>query len=577
MNDYDPLHPAVYEPARHSPHPGSDLSSVAPRAPLPGYDRDYRAPGFGSASPPSRESDAWQHGGTSGDGWGASGEGSQQQQQGRTAGLVPRSAQVADSMNGRRAAGEAGSNGGQGAQQREGFIRIRIMGLERNRRDIYIKFNAETNLPNFHHSSYRSISRSYGEFMSLVSALSVTCPQSIIPALPLAQTSAASDEEDDRLIKAAFQKWVVRVMSDPAVVRDEEMRSFIESDFGYTARSRKKSSAASFSFSRSSRLPGELDDPLTLAKISMSRLESTFHDTAKTIDRVSKTRRAAATSVNDLGDQLNTFALAESYAPLAAGFKRLARSVKVDADLLASIQEQITLGDMFVYQSANAKSAKETLSGRDAVADEHRQAVKSSISKRRNIEKLKSASSLRADKVNEALEDLDEAQRYEETLARRLQGISTNLQPSLTRHSIDTHSDLLSTLLEHARQTLLCEKQRLKEFELLRPDVKAIKRQEAGVIYHTAPGGQVVGRAGAGASSVSSRPAPMPGSPTPSRVAPSSSADPLGGESGRDLGSMAQKAQKRSVRSMASSVHVEGDRRQKVDARMAASMLANGF
>lgn len=87
---------------------------------------------------------------------------------------------------------------------------------------------------------------------------------------------------------------------------------------------------------------------------------------------------------------------------------------------------------MFVYQSANAKSAKarlslflfslrfhwlirqrtlvaqETLSGRDLVADEHRQAVKSSISKRRNIEKLKSASSLRADKVNEALEDLDE-------------------------------------------------------------------------------------------------------------------------------------------------------------------------
>lgn len=94
------------------------------------------------------------------------------------------------------------------------------------------------------------------------------------------------------------------------------------------------------------------------------------------------------------------------------------------------------------------------------------------------------------------------------------------------------------------------------------------------MIYHTAPGGQVVGRAGAGASSVSSRPAPMPGSPTPSRVAPSSSADPLGGESGRDLGSMAQKAQKRSVRSMASSVHVEGDRRQKVDVRRACFPLS---
>lgn len=76
------------------------------------------------------------------------------------------------------------------------------------------------------------MSRSYTEFGNLVSALSVTCPQSIVPALPLQQTSAATDEEDDRLIKSAFQKWVVRLTSDPAVIRDEETRSFIESDFG---------------------------------------------------------------------------------------------------------------------------------------------------------------------------------------------------------------------------------------------------------------------------------------------------------------------------------------------------------
>lgn len=53
-----------------------------------------------------------------------------------------------------------------------------------------------------------------------------------MPALPLAQTSAATDEEDDRLIKIAFQKWAVRLTSDPATIRDDETRSFIESDFG---------------------------------------------------------------------------------------------------------------------------------------------------------------------------------------------------------------------------------------------------------------------------------------------------------------------------------------------------------
>jgi hypothetical protein len=68
--------------------------------------------------------------------------------------------------------------------------------------------------------------------MNFVAALSVTCPQSIVPALPLAQTSAASDEEDDRLIKSAFQKWAIRLTSDPAVIRDDETRSFVESDFG---------------------------------------------------------------------------------------------------------------------------------------------------------------------------------------------------------------------------------------------------------------------------------------------------------------------------------------------------------
>ncbi|GAA5874904.1 hypothetical protein JCM8547_003606 [Rhodosporidiobolus lusitaniae] len=631
MNDFDPLHPAAYEPQpqqRYRPAvPGSDLSSVPPRDSLPGYDRDYRPPGSASASPVRgrEQSDAWGspqraggEGGQASGAWGGGGAGQQQQRDGSASGsgLVPRSAQTIEPSNGRRTPTNQPQDG---QPQREGFIRIRIVGLDRNKRDMYIKFNAETNLPNFHHSSYRSVSRAYGEFMTFVSALSVTCPQSIVPALPLAQTSAATDEEDDRLIKSAFQKWAIRLTSDPAVIRDDETRSFIESDFGYTARARKRTAASGY-FNRSSRLPGEVDDPLTSAKVAMARLESTFHDTAKTVDRVSKARRAAAGAVNELGETLNTFAMAEEYQPLANGFKRLARTVRVDADLLASISEQVTLGDAFVYQSANAKSAKETLSGRDAVVSEHREAVKTTIARRRQIDKLRSSSSLRADKVNEALEELDEAQRYEETLGRRLMGISTNLQPSLTRHSVDAHNDLLSSLLEHARSNLVFEKQRLKEYETLRPEMRAIRRPEAGVIYHTAPSGAPMGRTASGASATSatsSRGGPIhahPGalspapSPTPSRTfvpqrgayapaagapslsaayspglssAPGSPADPLGlripGGGGPDLGSMAQKTQKRTVRSMASSVHVEGDRRQKVDARMAASMLANGF
>lgn len=109
------------------------------------------------------------------------------------------------------------------------------------------------------HHSDRSISRSYSEFLKLSEALSITCPQSILPALPLAQTSAATDEEDGRLVKLAFQRWVARVTSDQAVMKDEEMRSFIESDFGVSrvARQRKmEEGIADSSHPPSSTLPG---------------------------------------------------------------------------------------------------------------------------------------------------------------------------------------------------------------------------------------------------------------------------------------------------------------------------------
>lgn len=77
-----------------------------------------------------------------------------------------------------------------------------------------------------------------------------------MPALPLASTSAMTDEEgklavdfgfagaargsggraadtpDDRLVRVALQRWFSRVCEDAVLQKDDELRSFIESDFG---------------------------------------------------------------------------------------------------------------------------------------------------------------------------------------------------------------------------------------------------------------------------------------------------------------------------------------------------------
>jgi hypothetical protein len=56
----------------------------------------------------------------------------------------------------------------------------------------------------------------------------------------------------------------------------------------------------------------------------------------------------------------------------------------------------------------NSRSAKETLQMRTHVLEEYQAAVKTTISKRRNIERLKASSNIRPERVDDALEDMEE-------------------------------------------------------------------------------------------------------------------------------------------------------------------------
>ena len=148
----------------------------------------------------------------------------------------------------------------------------------------------QTNLSNFTGTAYRNVSRSYVEFQQLYDALTHNNPQTIIPALPLAQTSAPTDEEDDRLVKIMLQRWFTRVCEDMILVYDEELRSFVESDFGYqpTPRPKRKTSSG-FSLIRR-HVPDE-DEELQRARFELTKLEGHFFDSAKALDRVSLTRK----------------------------------------------------------------------------------------------------------------------------------------------------------------------------------------------------------------------------------------------------------------------------------------------
>jgi hypothetical protein len=155
---------------------------------------------------------------------------------------------------------------------------------------VSVCYEIQTNLSNFTGTAYRNVSRSYVEFQQLYDALTHNNPQTIVPALPLAQTSAPTDEEDDRLVKIMLQRWFTRVCEDMVLVYDEELRSFVESDFGYQPTPRpKRRTSSGFSLIRR-HVPDE-DEELQRARFELTKLEGQFVDSATALDRVSFVRK----------------------------------------------------------------------------------------------------------------------------------------------------------------------------------------------------------------------------------------------------------------------------------------------
>ncbi|KDQ08900.1 hypothetical protein BOTBODRAFT_191510 [Botryobasidium botryosum FD-172 SS1] len=355
------------------------------------------------------------------------------------------------------------------------FMRIRLTALDRNRRDILIRFDVQTNLFNFTSSIYRNVSRSYVECQRFAEQLIYSNPQTIIPALPLPQTSAATDEEDDRLVRVMLQRWFTRICEDPILLKEEELRSFIESDFGYqpTVRARRKAGSG---FSLLRRGPPDEDHDLITARFELTRLETQFFETAKAVDKLSRARRTVSAAHVEMGNKLLNAATTEANLPLAAALRKVGRTWQTlgEIDLQQASSESVIIGDSLGYQGINAKGAKETLLQRVQVLEEYQTAVKNTITKRRQIERLKASTSIRPDKVDEALEDLEEAGKTETHLAKRVEGMSVNLHKALATHSRQTHEDITHALIEHARSSILYERQILRELEALKPDVAAI-------------------------------------------------------------------------------------------------------
>ncbi|TXT13152.1 hypothetical protein VHUM_01553 [Vanrija humicola] len=489
------------------------------------------------------------------------------------------------------------------------YLRVRIGGLDRNRKDLLIRYDASTNLPNFRTTLYRNMQRSYVEFQRFAEQVQLCCPQTIIPALPPPHTSAATEEEDDRLVRMALQKWFSRICDDPVLQKEDEVRSFIESDFGYqpvpppsARRNGGSSSAASQVFNAAlskvvRRGPLDDDDEIQSARLALEKLEPAWTNAATAIGNLGKARKALATANTDVGAKLIALATDENDINLATAQRKMGR-VYEQLSNMASAQiasENVILNDSLAYQGHNARAARDALSQRTQILEDSQSATKAAINKRRNVERLKGSSNINPTKVDDAIAEMEEANALDNRLTSHINNISANLHSALRAHSRNAHEDIAVSLLEHARMSIIFNRQVLRELEALRPDLQRIgttavpppahvanaahhSQHTASPQAHQAGGGPLAAPAPAGSQSMF-LPAPGADVPRPHSAggaapgappAPPGPVDPLTGLP---------------VNNMAQSMILPGNRggapvrppARRLDERKAAKLLAGGF
>lgn len=166
----------------------------------------------------------------------------------------------------------------------------------------------------------------------------------------------------------------------------------------------------------------------------------------------------------------------ETHTGLASAYRKLGRVIQTVGDYHAAqgTAEATTLGDPLNYHSSDAFIVKETLTNRHILLRELIQAQQAARSKRAAADRLKTSSSVRPDKVDEAISSLDEALSHENYLTKKTQRVTSHLLQEKRRWFDRTTNELLTSIREYTLRQIEAERRTLSTLESVRPDIRAI-------------------------------------------------------------------------------------------------------
>ncbi|EAT78730.2 protein sorting-associated protein 17 [Parastagonospora nodorum] len=365
-------------------------------------------------------------------------------------------------------------------QQQHYKLQAKVTGLERNgKKDPVLRFDVYTNLPKFRTTQFRDVRRLHSEFVKLGEHLISSCPEAIVPAVPPATTSAgAGTDEDEARLKASLQRWLNIVCANDILIRDEEMVFFVESDFGYSPVVRRKQPATGVRRKVIKQFAPPPDDTPELA--AARPIVKAFYlgtmEAEQKLEKVVKQRRNLGVAESDLGAKFAALHVQETHVGLSHAYKKLGKVIQATGDFHAAqgTAEATTLGDPLQYHSSDAFIAKETLTNRHILLRELLQAQSQTKSKLTAADRLKASSSVKRDKVDEAITALEEARSHEQYLTTKAQRVTANLLQEQRKWFGRTAHDMKQALREYVIREIESERRTLATLESVRPDIRAI-------------------------------------------------------------------------------------------------------
>ncbi len=166
----------------------------------------------------------------------------------------------------------------------------------------------------------------------------------------------------------------------------------------------------------------------------------------------------------------------ELHQGLANAYRKLGKVIQTVGDYHAAqaTAEATTIGDPFQYHSQDAFNVKETLTNRQLLMRELVQAQENTRSKLIATDRLKASSSVRRDKVDEAIQSLDDARRQESYLFQKTTRVTQNLKSEQTKWFARTAADLRLSIREYVLREIEAERRSLSLLESVRPDIRSI-------------------------------------------------------------------------------------------------------